>query len=180
MRIRDTGLEFGLITVINHWIGAAIMLTFLVLMTSAMRNVEPGRAVDLLVATGAYTSVLSLFRLIWRYRHWHPMPLGGVSPVQVLAARGVAIGLLVGGIVLPILCWLSLSLAGQQLTTFFGTVPALMSPSPGTASVVAAITWCGIVCWSAGFLLHVYGAFQHQFVLKDGAIRRLTGQFVEP
>lgn len=180
MRIRDTGLEFGLVTIVNHWIGAGVTLSFLFLMTSVMYNPQGARSADLLVATGAVTSLLSLFRLIWRSRHWHPMPLGGLPPVQVLAARSVAIGLLVGGIVLPLLCWLTLSLYGHQLVTRFGAVPALASPSAGTALVIAVITWCGICCWSAGFLLHLYGASQHQFVLRDGAVKRLFGQFVEP
>ena len=162
MRLRDNGLHFGLVSVVGHWGGATILAAFL--LSAAASEFFDAEFNSTRVATlwiALLTAPIFAFRLYWRVTNFHPAPLGGANPAQVLAGRGVAMGMLLAGVVLPILYWTKEVVATASswwLTPLF---------------------WLGVAFFLGVLILHLYGAFTHIFILKDDSLKRLMGHKVD-
>jgi superoxide oxidase len=164
MQLRDTGLGFGIVTIVLHWIGAGVLIGFYTL--------DLMRVVEWLPFAGqetwwrwfaACTVLLFVFRLVWRYLWYLPLPLPGVAPLASLAARGVAIGLLLSGVVLPLLGW----------------VEFYWRPEGATGSFVVVLHRVGLVAAILCFSLHVGGGLRQQFILRNQALSRILGARVD-
>jgi len=164
MRLRDTGLHFGLVTVIMHWLGAACILSFAtgVLLEAITGSIAIRNAA---LSIGAFTACLHLFRFLWRLRNYHPAPLGGANPAQVLVGRGVALGMLLAGVVLPVMFW-------------FKEGEATVSPI-GQTWWFAPLFWLGFTCFLLGLLLHLFGVYTHVCKLKDNSLKRIMGTAID-
>lgn len=162
MKLRDSGLHFGLVSVVSHWVGAALFAAFLTGVIAAEVTVACSNTASTLTHLIALFMVpLYAFRLYWRVTNFHPAPLGGANPAQVLAGRGVALGMLLAGVVLPLL---------YAAKEFLAIAHAVW---------LAPLFWLGVACFLGGLVLHLYGAFTHVFVLKDDSFKRLIGRKVD-
>lgn len=86
MQIRDTGLGFGIVTLSLHWLSAILLLTIVAVgLTMARMAPSPDKTALVTVhgSLGLVVFALAAFRLFWRWRHYHPLPLGPVSPPAV-------------------------------------------------------------------------------------------------
>lgn len=172
MRTRDTGLHYGLVTITCHWIGAVLMLAFIT--ATFVASDAAGR--DLAMGLGLLTAPLYAFRLYWRLTNYNPAPLGGTNPAQVLVGQGVVLGMLLAGVVLPILFWAKEAGGGAQVHAF--TLP-LPSYAAEPWSLLTPLFWLGVTAFLLGFGLHLFGVYTHQFVLKDETLNRLLGKAVK-
>ncbi|MGO1118494.1 cytochrome b/b6 domain-containing protein [Rhodovibrionaceae bacterium A322] len=181
MQFRDTALGFGLVTMINHWLGALLLPLFALLCFSTVFLSEEAKADRWAscLSLGLPLAVFFAFRLFWRFRHHHPLPLGSPSPLAVMVGRAIAIGLLLAGVILPLLLWLKLSAEGLSPLVFEIHLPTLLAPSLSLALVLSLLFWAGLCAFSLGFLLHLSAALKHQFILQDNAIARLLGKTIE-
>ncbi len=162
MKLRDNGLHFGFVSVVGHWGGAAMLAAFLISASaSELSDAEPSSTQNVTFWISLLTALIFAFRLYWRIVNFHPAPLGGASPAQVLAGRGVALGMLLAGVILP-----SLFLAKAFVT-------------PGSSWWLTPLFWFGVACFLCGLALHLYGAFTHHFVLKDDSLKRVMGHKVD-
>ncbi len=179
MQIRDTGLGFGIVTIALHWAGAALILGYLALYFLAAATGEAGPAA-IRASLGITVLAVFAFRLFWRLRHYHPLPLGAVSPIGVMAARGLALGLLLAGVVLPPVEWIMIWSAGGAVGFFdLFSLPALVGPNAAVARVAGFLYRVGVYALSVGIALHILAALKHQFVLRDDTLKRMLGKHVE-
>ena len=164
-------------TVICHWFGAVLMIAFLVaaFSTLGLEGAEALQRRNMTLELGLLAMPFFVFRLYWRLANYYPAPLGGVNPAQVLVGRGIAIGMLLAGIVLPVLFWAKEAGSGSELKAFDLTMPALSTPLP----FLAPLFWLGVTAFLLGLALHLFGAYTHQIVLKDETLKRLIGLTVE-
>ena len=181
MQIKDTGLGFGLVTIISHWTGAIVMLGFVAMSfsTLGLEGAQLLARYQITASLGFLCFCLFFFRLYWRLKHYHPLPLGGAAPIEVLVGRGVALGLLLAGIILPLIFWGYLCAKGIDVKIFAISIPAIWQPGPAAASSLPVLFWLGISAFTLGFLLHLFGAIKHQFIRKDDAVLRLMGKKIE-
>ena len=135
------------------------------------------KPVDLIawhLSVGLSILLIMLIRLGWRARSAVPPPPADLPPVLQLVSgvtHFVLYGLL---IVLPLLGWINASSRGWTVA-LFGVIP-LPPLSPSGASwghemgdIHQLVAW--VLLAAAG--LHVLGALYHQFILRDGLLRRM-------
>lgn len=183
MQIRDTGLGFGIVTLSLHWLSAILLLTIVAVgLTMARMAPSPDKTALVTVhgSLGLVVFALAAFRLFWRWRHYHPLPLGPVSPPAVIVGRSVAIGLLLAGVVMPVIGAILISARGENIAAFgFLALPPLVANNRIVAQVAWFLHQAGAYAFIMGLGLHVYGALKHHFVLKDDTLRRMLGKNVE-
>lgn len=172
---------------ILHWLVAVLIITNVALALTV--DWFPGGMVrpiiDLHKSIGITVLGLALLRILWRLSH-RPPPLPAHHPKRErLAAHTVHI-LLYGLILaLPISGWVhdsAFKLAAAHPLRLFWLVPF---PRIGPIAVLDPVTkehvhsvWYAIHTWLAYSLyvlvaLHVLGALKHQFVDRDGELRRM-------
>lgn len=177
-QIRDTGLGFGVVTLVLHWLGAVLFIGYITLDLPGI-GWGGARMTRVHLALGLVIFVLFAFRLVWRFSHYHPLPLGAVSPIAVIAARGIALGLLLAGIVLPPLEWIGVWSSGGAVAFFeIFALPAPFAPDAAVARAAAILRLLGTGAATLGVLFHAFGAFKHHVILKDDTVRRMLGKHV--
>jgi len=174
MQIKDTGLGFGIVTIVAHWVGVILMLGFLWAATAYLLIPE-SIAFTTARNLAALCLVLYAFRLYWRLRHHHPLPLGPSSPVVVLVSRGITIGMLLAGIILPLIFIWAVEVRDDQ-ELFAGAVTP--SHYEGAAFYLTVLFFLGVGAFTLGLLLHLFGALKH-VLQKDGSLSRMFGKNIE-
>jgi len=164
---------------ILHWTGAVLIIGYLALDIISAVTGDAGLAL-IHISLGMLVFPLFAFRLFWRLRHYHPLPLGAVSPIEVLIGRGVALGLLLAGVLLPLIEWIMVSSAGG-VVGFFGLIalPSLLGQDATTARFAGFLHWFGTYALGLGIGLHIFAALKHHFVLRDDTLKRMLGKHVE-
>jgi cytochrome b561 len=123
---------------------------------------------------GAVFLALALLRLLWRATHRPPPPLP--QPAWQQRAAGAVHGAMYGlFFVVPLLGWAYSSALGYPLVVF-GVLP-LPDWVPLDRELARAIKpWHERAAWLlAGLVaLHVAAAVQHQWVQRDGLLRRMA------
>lgn len=183
MQLHDTGLRFSPLTLLLHWTVAAAVLALLGLGFAAARLEEGPAKLALLGlhgSVGLCVFALSLYRLWARWSFHHPLPVGAVSPIELIVSRSLAVALIVATVLLPLLGWIALSAAGTQLWLFGGIALApLVDPAPAWARGAGWLHSLGAYAFAAALALHAFGALRHHVVNKDDTLRRMLGKQVE-
>ncbi|WP_186089097.1 cytochrome b [Burkholderia gladioli] len=174
MQIRDNGLAFSLITLVLHWLVAALLLAIVLLGLARWQAIDASLQGELARwqnLLGLLLFLVSIYRLRQRLGAWHPLPVGTPNPVELIASRGVAVALAL---------WLTRAAAGEASVLPGGW--ALPLPFAASAGVHAVLDWLlriGATAFFAGLALHVFGALKNHFVLRNDALRRMLGKHVE-
>ena len=160
--------------VVLHWL-IALVMAFQLALGFAMPHDERGFALfQLHKSIGITILVLSVARLAWRLTHRPPPSVeGGFSGAL---ARTVHVLLYVFMIGQPLTGWAMVSTDATRIPTLlFGTVPLPHLPLPAGINEAmeqshAVLAWTGL----ALIVLHVAGAVRHQFLIRDGLLRRIA------
>ncbi|WP_186047349.1 cytochrome b/b6 domain-containing protein [Burkholderia gladioli] len=179
MQIRDNGLAFSPITLVLHWLVAALLLAIVLLglvrwqAIDASLQGELARWQNLL---GLLLFLVSIYRLRQRLGAWHPLPVSTPNPVELIASRGVAVALALAlaMVLLPLALWLTRAAAGEA-----SVLPLPFAASAGVHAVLDWLLRIGVTAFFAGLALHVFGALKNHFVLRNDALRRMLGKHVE-
>lgn len=165
---------------ILHWVTAAMILGQFVL--GWLTEKAPDRQAEFLFGRshfqlGVLLAGLILMRLFWRLSHAAPPPPPG-EPTWRHGLATTAHGLIyLVLIILPIsgyVVWVHM----REPMDLFGlvVVPTVFTPSPNDESLWSGAWYVHFFAgWAlAGLVaLHIAAALYHQFVLKDGLVRRM-------
>jgi cytochrome b561/polyisoprenoid-binding protein YceI len=160
--------------ILLHWL-IALALAFQLAVGFAMPKDERGFALyQLHKSVGVTILLLTLLRLAWRLTHRPPPAVEG--GFNGFLAKAVHVLLYAFMICAPLTGWAMVSTDPIRIpTVLFGTVPWPHLPLPAGLNEAMEeshelIAWIGI----ALFLLHVAGALRHQFLVRDGLLRRMA------
>ena len=116
---------------------------------------------------------LSALRLLWRLAHRPPAEVP-MPAWQQVAARASHLALYVLFFAVPLVGWAYSSAAGFPIV-WLGVLPLPDFVSPDKALAEAIKPWHGWLAFTlAGLVaLHVAAALKHQFIDRDGLLRRM-------
>jgi cytochrome b561 len=175
----DAAMKYDKVAVLMHWIIAAMMIYMVVFGEDLMSR----RATDASGATwhasiGIAILVLSILRLLWRLANPPPLLPATMKPWEIKASHGTHWLFYIMMIGLPLTGLLGFA---DQVTK----VPAVASatvfglfnvPQP---VLVQGWNWGGLHSLMSNIMyplvaLHVLAALKHQFIDKDGLLKRMT------
>lgn len=166
-------IRYGTGAVVLHWV-IALALAFELALGFAMPHDERGFAMfQLHKSLGITILLLSLARLAWRLFHRPPPAVEG--GFQGFLARAVHVLLYVFMIGQPLTGWALVSTDPTGIPTLlYGAVPWPHLPLAEAvngimeeAHEILATTGLALIA------LHIAGALRHQFLLRDGLLRRI-------
>ncbi len=172
-------LRYNTIAIGLHWLLAALIIFMLVMGEDMMQSAELGdnKPVALHVSLGVIILVLSLFRLVWRVMNPPPPPEASTKPWEATLSKVthglfyvLMIGLPLSG-ALGFAGFSSRDMDGQTVSVL-GLFPMPLIANPGLPAIamhkVGSNLMIGLV------VLHVLAALKHQFIDKDGVLRRMS------
>ncbi len=179
MTLRDSNTEYGIISRLNHWIGALLVLTLAgigLYFSELPRGPEAQFWKGLHVAFGTVAIPILLLRVFWRAASSSPRALPQAPALQLLA-KATQFLMLAGILILVVTGPLSIWAIGRP----FGISGVLQIPSPfplfrswhvplEEIHGYAAYTVMGLIG------LHLAGVLKHQFIDRDGLLARMTGR----
>lgn len=179
MNLHDTPARYGAVSVINHWLGAALIVTLLAIglyFEDMPRGEEKLYWLRLHISIGALALLPLAFRVFWRARSESPLPLPQ-PPAQQRLARILHIALLAAIAALLFSGPLAVWTGGRPINVFgwfaiaspLGEMPALhkaLEIAHGLAAKVVLIS----------LAVHVLAALKHALVNRDGALWRIFGR----
>lgn len=163
---------------VMHWVVAVLVLIAVPL--GAVLHELPREPASIPFYTthktlGALVGLLTLARLLWRWRH-PPPPLLADTPCWQRCAAGAVHGLLyLLLLAVPTIGWLA-SQAGGHPLMLFGAWP-LPAPVPRSETLNTALHQVhSVLAWTLVALvsLHVLAVVKHQWVDRDGTLSRMT------
>lgn len=182
MRLRNSSQSWGLIARLLHWVVAAMIVGQVI--TGWMAENAGSEDASLVLIRNHYQfgivlTGLILMRILWRLADHAPSADGLQPQWQKLAALGAHSMIYILLIILPVsgyIVWIHMREAMDVFGLF--AIPRLFTPSADDESL-----WSGAwyVHYFAGWaliglvLIHISAALWHQFVLRDGLIRRMIG-----
>lgn len=159
--------------IVLHW-AIALALAFQLALGFSMPKDERGFALfQLHKSVGITILVLTLARLAWRLTHRPPPAVEG--GFQGFLAKAVHTLLYVFMIGQPLTGWAMVSTDSIKIpTVLYSTIPWPHLPLPAGLNEAMEegheiLAWTGV----ALIALHVAGALRHQFLLRDGLLRRI-------
>ncbi len=178
--MRDTADRYGTITILNHWLGAAIVIALLVtglMLEELARGPEKRQLIDLHNAIGMLTLAYLLFRIGWRIKFRFPAELPGPR-WQATVAHAVHWILLIDIVVLfvlaPVIVWSTGS--DINILDWF----AIPSPLARDMALHEAMEEIHEVAAEYVLLpllvLHILAALKRSVLDKDGTLSRMIGR----
>ena len=181
----NTATSWGWPARLLHWVMAGLILFQLGLGFRMVRLVS-----DVAEKFGLYQThkswgfvifTLALARILWRATHKPPELPAGMSPLEVALARGAHLALYILIILQPVTGWLLASASPLQETfglknMVFGWFELPDPFQPGSKALNDRLA--SIHAWTAFAMAvilagHVAAALRHQFVRRDGLLRRM-------
>lgn len=180
--LRNDAESYGVVTIVFHWIIAAIFLGQILLGYLMVRTGNFTLQFGLFQwhkSLGFLILLLSGLRLLWRLANPRPRPPDGMSRMERAAAH-VAHGLLyLALLVIPLTGWAVASSSPLQIPTYaFNLV--VIPPLPLAISDQAEAFWTSSHAWLAYLsaivaTAHIVAALHHHFWKKDTVLLRMLG-----
>ena len=130
---------------------------------------------------GAVIFCLALLRILWRLANRAPEPPSTTSRAEDLMAHGAHLALYVLMVLLPLSGWLMASASPLQDTyglqnmvfTWFEMPDPFQPGSKALEEALKTIHLWAALAMAAILAVHVLAALWHQFVRRDGVLRRM-------
>ena len=182
MLSKDRYKSFSEVTIALHWllaIAIIFMIPFGISLDGQPASDAKTARVSLHITIGLLVLLVGVLRLGWRIGNGLPQPAGNHPRWQRRAARIVHIILLiapiympVGGIMFALGKGYEIGLLGLPL------VAATKTPPAGLESVAHVMHGLGGFILGLITLFHIAGAVKHQFIDRDGTMRRMLGRSI--
>lgn len=177
MQVKDNAQSYGWVSQAFHW-GTFALFVALILIANQMVDAPKGpdkfALIGLHKSLGITMAFLLFARISWRMANPTPQD-ADASPVEVKAARTLHLLLYAVLLVMPV-SGIVMSFAGGHPVSWFGVVdlPNLIGENKSlaeTAKLIHQFAAYGTVVLVAG---HVGASLWHQFVRKDGVMKRMV------
>ncbi|MCP4327447.1 MAG: cytochrome b [Alphaproteobacteria bacterium] len=172
------GARFGAISIINHWVIAALiigMLAFGLYLDAMGRGPDQLALLQIHKSIGVLVLILGAWRVLWRIARGFPEEIAEMPHWQLVASRAVHIALLIGILFMPISGYITSSTGGHAISLFgLFDLPAL----PEHKAVSAAAAWVHFVVAYALIAIigvHVLAALKHHIIDRDATLARMIG-----
>ena len=177
MRITDNRSGFGLVSIVNHWIAAALMLLLLgiaMVFDELPRGDARSSLMALHVSIGALAALYLAFRVVWHFAQARPDPLPAprwqltaASFIQNALLLVIAILLVTG----PLIPWAE----GRDLAVFnWFSVPAPFAVSHDIGEMVEELhEIAGKPVLILLVAVHAAGALKHALLDRDNTLSRM-------
>lgn len=180
MTLRNTENTFGKMSIVLHWLMAA-MIVGLISVGFYMDGMEKGpdktAIVQLHKATGFIVLLLALFRWYWVISNESPKPLEGTSKAEIGLAHASKWLLLLLMLIMPLSGVLMSMSAGYGISIYgIFEVPALLEKNRELAGTFNSIHKLSAYALVAVIVLHLLGAINHHFIKKDATLNRMLGK----
>ncbi|GAB3402483.1 cytochrome b [Massilia agilis] len=176
---QDSPTSYGSVSRFNHWLGALLVLALLAI-GLYFEDMPKGDARKfwrgLHIAIGAFASLFLLWRVYWRVRSTSPLALPQQPALQKFA-QVVHVLLLVGIAVLAITGPLIIWSTGRAIPVF--DLLSIPSPFPEFRALHEPLEEVhGFTADAMLFLIgfHLLGVIKHQFIDRDGILKRMSGR----
>lgn len=173
-----TRTRYDAVAMSLHWLIAVLLILMLFLGGDLMKGEKAGSVLgpSLHVSIGSAILVLSVLRLAWRVFNPPPAYPASMAAWEQLAAKATHLLFYVLLIGMPLTGWLAtpkfLSEEGANMgLTIFGAFPLPGAPNLGLP--MKNIHELGSNIGIALLALHVLAALKHQFINRDGVLRRM-------
>lgn len=172
---------YGSTSRLNHWIGAVLFASLLIvgfiLSYDVLPDEQAGEVRNLHKATGTLMLLFAIWRVTWRIGQGFPAPASGRAGWELALSKAVHGAMLLTLIVMP-LSGVLMSLLGGRPIDMYGlfTIPPIAEMKDLARSLrkvheVAGYTLATLIA------LHIAGALKHSVIDKDSTLRRmLTGK----
>jgi len=176
MQLKNTKEDFGKVTISLHWIIAILMIGLTALglyMVGMPISLEKLKFYGWHKEYGILVLMLAIIRVAWRLYSITPS-LDSLPWWERLAARSMHWIFYGFMFAMPITGWMLSSAYGLPVS-FFGlfTLPNLVSPNENLRILLTNVhMWLGYALIAA-IVGHTAAALKHQFIDKDGILRRM-------
>lgn len=175
--IKDSLNGFGLVSILIHWVSAALVLAAfgLGIYIVDLTYYDPGYHTlpALHISLGLILFILMVVRVVWRMVNATPEYLPA-KPAQIAAAKLVKVALYIS-IFLAIVSGYLITTAEGQAASLFDVIyfPALVELSPANVDLAGEIH--KYLAWSIIGLVsvHTFGALFHHFAMRDATFTRM-------
>lgn len=179
MSLKNSELNYGLISRANHWLSAFIFIG-LIALGLYMSDLEDSALKQDLYALHKSMGVailgLMLLRLLWLKVSPNPVQLSKNKFEHILghAVKGILYLAMLG---MPISGWIMSNSAGYDVAFFnFFVLPTLVGESEMINDIAKEIHETFGTLLIGIVLLHIAGALKHHFVYKDNTLLRMLGK----
>ncbi len=178
MKLTDDTREYGLVSIINHWLVAAfviVMLSIGIYMGEVPEEQEQFWA-GLHVSVGGTAALFIIFRVLWRLFSPTPASPSQSRPLEILA-KAVHHLLLLAIVVMIITGPLTVWTKGYPVNIFdLVVLPSLTGEMEDLSEILGEIheftAWSIIVLLS----LHILGTLKHVIIDRDNTLARILGK----
>ena len=178
MMVRNTKYNFGLISILLHWLMALVIVGLFAsgLWMTGLSYYDPWyqSAPHWHKSAGVLLFVCYIVRVLWRGLNVVPAPLNNYSVFDKLAAKAVH-GLIYLGILLVIASGYLISTADGRAISVFGwfEVPAWITGIDNQEDIAGTVHFYGawvLIALAAG---HGLAALKHHFYDQDETLKRM-------
>lgn len=180
MTIKNTKTAYGWVTILLHWTLAVLILGLIpmgwYITTIDYYHPYYHQLFALHKSFGILTLALAIFNIIWFLFNQLPILPAHMRPIEKLAAHSMHYVLLFMMICIPMTGYFISTSEGEGIV-FFGLfqLPALLKNGHGYADLFGQLhAWLGYGMLAL-VAMHAGAALKHEFINKDGLLRRMFG-----
>lgn len=176
--LKDSPKQYGTLSIINHWVLAALMIGMLALglvIDDMPRGAEKLELMGWHKSFGILILFLGLWRIVWRIIHGFPLPIEDSKHWENLSAKIAHIVLLASIFLMPITGYI-MSSAKDRTTEFFGlfTMPNITN-SKWLGEIAHEFHEIFPTILMVIIIVHIGAALKHHFINKDHVLKRMLG-----
>lgn len=180
MRLKDTRDAYGVVSIVNHWATAILIIAAIALgwiFEDLERGALKGNLAMVHMSIGMLVLALGLLRIGWRSAGSTPRPVGDARGFKQTAARIGHWALIVMILIMPI-SGILLQIGEGRPVGLFGLVLI-----PASGQVIEALAGIGHVVHGLGtnllialIAVHVLAALKHHVLDRDATLVRMLGR----
>lgn len=170
--LTDSTTRYGWISILLHWIGAALILYLFIDGQRAEHALWSSGVREWHIAAGAAASLVLLPRVLWRLMQAIPAPLSEGRLLNGVAAV-VKLALLIDIVLSLLTGWLAVWLNGQPVTLLGVPLASPFAGSHDMHEAMAGVHSLLVHLFIPIVALHVLGALKHLVWDRDRTIVRM-------
>ena len=171
-------LRYHKISMLFHWLVGLIIIGLLIagLIMVDMPKPDKYTVYGWHKAFGIFVLILVVLRLSWRLKQGAPALSANVPTYQLFASKLTHWALYVMMLLMPLAGWVMSSAGGHSVSMFGIPIPAIVNKDKELGSLAHDVHEIGAWVIIGLISLHVFAAFYHHFIRKDGLLWRMWPQ----